>query len=193
METTKVLIIEDEIVIGTDLKLLLERNGYEVTDIAISYSQALASYKRMRPDIILSDIYLDKSKSGIETVLHLNEKNGYCIPVIIISAYSEPKTIEQSMKINPLFYITKPFTPKQIIAALQMAEQKVLQFAPCYPTHRECDILKLLAKGNSSKLIAQALNISYHTVESHRKNLFTRFEVRSTAELIYLATHEGWI
>lgn len=60
-------------------------------------------------------------------------------------------------------------------------------------TNRELDILQLIAKGFSSKEIAEKLGITFHTVESHRKNMLKKHGVSTTVELVFIATGKGWI
>lgn len=61
------------------------------------------------------------------------------------------------------------------------------------PTAREMDIIRLLAEGRSSKVIAADLNISLHTVNTHRRNLMERSGTRNAAELMHMAKEQGWV
>ena len=54
----KILIVEDEMIVATDLRLLLERNGYKVTGIARSYEKAVELTEQEKPDMVLLDIFL---------------------------------------------------------------------------------------------------------------------------------------
>ena len=60
-------------------------------------------------------------------------------------------------------------------------------------TKREKEILQLIANGYSTKQIASKLNISYHTVVTHRKNIISKFQVQNTAELITKASNSFWL
>ncbi|MCC6401963.1 MAG: response regulator transcription factor [Flavobacteriales bacterium] len=60
------------------------------------------------------------------------------------------------------------------------------------PTPREMEVLKRMVQGQASKAIAQALHISMHTVNTHRRNLLDRTGCRNSAELVRLSTEQGW-
>jgi DNA-binding CsgD family transcriptional regulator len=55
------------------------------------------------------------------------------------------------------------------------------------------EIIKMIAKGHSSKQISRDLSISFETVQSHRKNIFSKYGLNSSAELITLAHRNGWL
>jgi len=190
----KVLVIEDEIVIANNIRQILEKNNFHVTGVSSDFEKACKLYQQERPDIILSDIYLNESRSGIDAILEMNSKYGYDVPVIIISAYSDERTLNEACRINPVSYITKPFTPEQVITALSVAVKSLQLNEPLdVPTHRELEIINLLATGLASKQVAEKLSISFHTVESHRKNLLRKYNVNSTAELVFMAASRKWI
>lgn len=184
-----IFIVEDEIVVAKDIECILTAKGYNVVDIATSYEMAKKKLLLVRPDLILCDINLSGSKTGIDLMQELHTK--YCIPFIFITAYSDMETIEKASKLKPLNYITKPFNEKQLISSVKLA--LVTSNEPDKPTQKEQIVLNLLAKGKSSKQIAEALSISFNTVETHRKNMMSKYAVNTTAELICMATAKGWV
>lgn len=192
-ENIKVLIVEDEFVIASDLKMLLESVKFKVVGIASNSKDATELYIKDRPDIILTDIQIKGDKTGLDLIIDLQKRSDFCASVIIISAYSENITIEKSLAISPVSYITKPFTPKQVITSVNIAKNIVLQRKIDLPTTRELEIIRLLSLGNSTKMIATQLNISYYTVETHRKNIIKKYDLSSSSELIALAVRKKWI
>lgn len=194
MKNIKILIIEDEFIIATNIKLLLQKEGYNICGIANNYESALCICKEKKPDLILSDLFLKNSKSGIQAINDINKQENRQVPVIIITAYSHDDVLDKALKIEPLYFITKPFTEAQIIAAVKLALKTIKSISKenC-PSKREVEILKYLAKGFSSKEISEKLCISPNTVETHRKNLMHRYCTNSSAELIFLAATKKWI
>ena len=68
----KILIVEDETIVALDTKSTLIKLGYEVTDIVTTYEEALLSFSKNKPDIILMDIFLKNSLSGIDIAKKIN-------------------------------------------------------------------------------------------------------------------------
>ena len=86
---------------------------------------------------------------------------------------------------------------QQLFVAFSFALEKINQVgigaANSKPGKREVEIIELLFKGYTSSDIGNHLNISEHTVKTHRKNLIKKYEVGSTYELIALASKLNWI
>jgi DNA-binding NarL/FixJ family response regulator len=179
----KILIIEDEIVIAEDIQNILEKEGYEIAGIAECYDEAIKLFNKNKPDIIISDIYLKDSKTGIDIVKEFLKSRA--VPVIFITAYSSNEIIEILANFNSITYITKPFTDGQLIAAVKLINTKLKKNRiKVKVTHREQEIVDFIINGFSSKEIADKLFISPETVRTHRKNIFSKFNVNSATQLI---------
>lgn len=76
---------------------------------------------------------------------------------------------------------------------LDLSDNKYIPEDPKHLTASEIEIVKLIANGLTTKEIASKRNISYHTVNTHRKNIFKKMEVSNASELIILAIKAGWI
>ena len=185
----RIFIVEDEIIVAKDLEYMLSAKEFEVIGIATSYESAKQKLLMSKPDLILCDINLKGKKTGIDLMQEVQNK--YNIPFIFITAYSDMDTIERANKLNPINYITKPFNEKQLISSIRIA--LIEEVDSDKPTSREQVVLNLIAKGRNSKQIADELNISFNTVETHRKNLLRKYNVKTAAELVCLATSKGWI
>ena len=185
-----ILIIEDEILVAKSIEKILVNYGYNVVGIALNTRQAKQLILSNSIDLILSDINLNEVKSGIDFITEV--KSISTVPFIFISSYSDRYTLEQADQLCPFTYITKPFSEKQLIASVNRIFLNMHEESST-PSDRELVILNLISKGFSTKEIAETLSISFHTVESHRKNLLNKYGVKSMAELICLATSKGWI
>ncbi len=119
MGKTKVLVVEDERIIGEDLRRTLLGLGYEVTNLVATGEEALESLVDNFPDVVLMDINLAGELSGIDTATRIN--TDFDIPVIYVTAYADKKTLEKARVSEPYGYILKPFEEKELNAAIDMA------------------------------------------------------------------------
>jgi len=108
----KIVIVEDERIIASDLQLTLVSWGYSQTVILSSGEELLDNLEEINPDLILMDIMLKGKMNGIEAVSIINKKKN--IPVIYITAYSNQITIDKANQTNPLGYLIKPFEEYQL-------------------------------------------------------------------------------
>ena len=115
----RVLIVEDEVIIAREIRMILERLGYEVTSISNSGEQAVERADREQPDIILMDINLKGPMDGIEAAAIIRERLE--IPVIYVTASAEDRKIERAKKTTPAGYILKPFSDQDLKVTLEIA------------------------------------------------------------------------
>ncbi len=132
---TKILIVEDEIIVALDIKSALNELSCEVTDMVTNYEDTLKSIKKVKPDIVLMDIYLENSKDGIETALEIQKQDN--IPVIYLSAFSDDETINRAIETNPIGYLTKPFKKSELKSTIKLGVHKINQ-AHQYTIDKEC-------------------------------------------------------
>jgi signal transduction histidine kinase len=128
----KILIVEDELVTANVLSDVLSDLGYGVIDIVDSSDEAIAAIYRQIPDIILMDIKLRGSDSGIDAVNEIHKIAK--IPVIYLTAFSDAETLEQAIATAPYGYLTKPLRYAEVNMAIMLAlkkhnEEKILQEA----------------------------------------------------------------
>ena len=119
----RVLIVEDEIIVAADLEWQLKKIGYEVVGMAASGQEALSLADQKRPDIVIMDIQLQGGMSGIEAAKLVQKKTGAAI--IFITAFAAVFLRDPGQMQSPGICLSKPFSPLQLKAALQMAEKKV--------------------------------------------------------------------
>lgn len=119
----RILVVEDEAVIGLDIASRLERSGYTVIGLAVDDEEALAVLAKETPDLILMDISLKSSADGIELVSRIHRTRK--IPVVYITSYSDPATISRSMATSPYGYIIKPFTSQSLLATVSLSFTRI--------------------------------------------------------------------
>ncbi len=118
-ETIRVLVVEDETIIAMDLQGILKQFGYEVCRVVSSGEESIRTAKRYRPDVVLMDIKLRGSMNGITAAKHI--RSDLEIPVIYLTAYSDPYTMNSVNASEPEGYIYKPFEERQLRKALKKA------------------------------------------------------------------------
>ncbi|WP_028974186.1 ATP-binding response regulator [Spirochaeta cellobiosiphila] len=122
MSSIKILVVEDEPIIGIDIQTRLNKLGYFVPDIMRSGEEALEYLKDHQPDLILMDINLGGTMDGIETTQVINQL--YPIPVIFLTAYSDKETIQRTNETESHGYILKPIQNEAIYITIERALSK---------------------------------------------------------------------
>jgi PAS domain S-box-containing protein len=119
MAKTKILVVENEPLIARDLKMSLERLGYEVSAVASTYQDALISSQENRPDLAFMDINIDGNKDGIQTAKAL--KTHYDIPIIFLTSLRDLDIIQKAKESDPFGYLVKPFRSDDLQTSIEIA------------------------------------------------------------------------
>ncbi len=115
----KILVVEDEFILATDLSDTLESEGYEVVHVADNGQDALDFYGENEVDLVLCDINIKGDWDGIETVERLIAVKA--VPIIYLTALSDKETLERAKKTFPAAYIPKPYDIMSLRMAIEMA------------------------------------------------------------------------
>lgn len=119
MEKYKIIIVEDDEITALNLKLSLQKHGYNIIAVCDNAPQAQEKIEETKPDVIIIDISLQESNDGIELAKTI--KQHYSIPFIYLTSYSDDDIIAEAIKTEPYGYIVKPFDPSSLHATIQMA------------------------------------------------------------------------
>lgn len=122
MSKTRVLIVEDEVIVSKYIEACLTNLGYEVADVLTSGEEAVLNAEVLNPDLILMDIRLSGKMTGTEAASKIREKMD--VPVIFLTAYADNKTIELAKDSDPYGYLVKPFYEKELHTTIEMALHK---------------------------------------------------------------------
>ena len=122
---TKILIVEDEMIIAADISMMLTALGYEVTGITPRGEDALSSIEATRPDVVLMDINLKGTMDGVEAARYIYEHHQ--IPVIYLTANSDDATFQRAKEAKPYAFITKPFRQSDLQRAIELALERVAE------------------------------------------------------------------
>jgi DNA-binding LytR/AlgR family response regulator len=119
MTAINVLIVEDKALIAEDIAAKLRKHGLEVAGMYDSGEEAVEAVKTTRPDLVLMDIELAGAMDGISAAHVLTQE--YDIPVIYLSDFADPKTLDRAKKTLPASYLTKPFNEMDLVRAIDIA------------------------------------------------------------------------
>lgn len=119
LSKTRVLVVEDEIVVSEDLQQRLAKLGFEVSGAADTSADAIRIATAEKPDVALMDIMLHGRPGGLAAAEHLRHELD--IPVIYLTAHSDAATLQKAKLTDPAGYIVKPFDDEQLRVAIELA------------------------------------------------------------------------
>jgi DNA-binding NarL/FixJ family response regulator len=202
MKKVRLLIVDDHKLFREGIKMILEKEStIEIVGEAETGKDALKLVKELTPDVVLLDINLPDIKG--DEVCKKIKKMYFEIKVVIISMHEEDRFIIELTKIGADAYLIKNEEPKKVrkaildvfekgkyhdertISALKTQQKEIIN--PVSLTSQETEILKLIYMEDTSKEIAEKLNISIKTIEVHRKNLLRKTNSKNIAGLIKFA------
>ena len=202
MKNTKLFIVDDHYMVIEGIRSLLQHEaGLEWTGHASNAASCLAYLRQQQPDVILMDISLP-DKNGIDLCKEVKEKYP-SVFILGLSTFSQESFISKMMDNGASGYVLKNATKEELLEAIETvmkgrlflsmdAAQSLRSAAdkPSMPviTRREKEVLELIAAGCTNAEIAERLFVSVSTIDTHRKNLLEKFNVRNTASLVRLAT-----
>lgn len=178
--------------------LLKDEQGIDWMGHATNAASCLAFLQKQLPDVILMDINLP-DMSGIELCKAVKEKYP-SVFVIGLSTFNQYSLIEKMMDNGASGYVLKNATREELMEAIHAVLKNKTYFSreaaqtmrkdesiKIVLTRREKEVLELIADGMTNNEIAQQLFVSVTTVDTHRKNLLSKFEARNIASLIKMA------
>lgn len=127
MNSVKILIVEDEMIIGAKISMQLTNLGFEVTGILPRGEDAIVHVQETKPDIVLLDIHLKGEINGIETATQLQRLGN--IPVIYLTANSDEATFNQAKATRPYAFISKPYKQLDLQRAIELTISRMAEDA----------------------------------------------------------------
>ncbi len=183
MKYRKILILEDELIVGLDLQEILLQEGYK-TNLVHSYDEGMLELTTFNPQLILCDINLNGKANGIDFAKEASKLYPFT-EIIFITSYTSVKYTVGADQVSPLDYIVKPWNEEQIKVALRRAfnyidskKENMNLMGELSPA--EYRILSLIAEQKTSKEIGELLFISEKTVRNHRYNISKKLNLENT-------------
>lgn len=174
IKNKKILILEDELIVGLDLQEILIQEGYK-TNLVHSFDEGMLELTTFQPQLVLCDINLNGKANGIDFAKEVNKLYPFT-EVIYITSYTSVKYTEEADETHPINYIVKPWNEEQIKVAIRIAfkyidSKKENMNLMRELSHSEYRILSMIAEQKTSKAISEELFISEKTVRNHRYNI----------------------
>jgi len=210
--TIRILIADDHGVLRAGLRALLSAEAdLEVIDEAATGQEVLKLAGALQPDVILLDISMPEL-GGIDVIRRLRQ----VAPkprVLILTVHEDEGLLREAIEAGALGYIIKRAAESELIDAIWAVwrgdlyvhpamTRALLKDSPGTPpnktavetlTPRETEVLSLIAQGYTNRQMAEMLNISIRTVESHRSNLMGKLQLHSRVELVRYARENNLI
>jgi len=122
MDKGRIMIVEDEIIVASDIETSLESMGYDVCAVVTSGEEAIIKAETEHPHLILMDITLRGKINGIQAAGEIRER--FNIPVIYLTAYGSNEILKQAKITEPFGYILKPFEDRELYAVIEISLYK---------------------------------------------------------------------
>lgn len=215
MRKFRVLLADDHQLMRSGVRLMLEREAdLTVVGEASDGREAVALAKSLKPEVVVMDIGMP-NLNGIEAAHQMTQEEPN-LAIVIVSMHSDESYVLRALKAGARGYLLKDSAEADLIKAVHAVAGGKSFFSPAVSkmllddyvrklkrsgtedaydllTPREREILQLIAEGKSNKDIANLLNLSVYTVESHRSNLMEKLNLRGLPELILYAVRKGII
>ena len=205
----QVVLADDHALVRQALRVILTSDEIEVVAEADNGHAAVELASKLQPDLVLMDVGMP-GLNGIDATRRIRATQPG-VRVIGLSMHSTPQFVTGMLDAGASGYVLKtedydelhravrsvargmiylsPLLAAQVVKARFRTESDSVRVPSLAPRERE--VLQLLAEGHSSASIGQKLCISFHTVESHRRNIMRKLNLHSIAELTRYALREG--
>ena len=206
---TRILLADDHEIVRQGLRLLLQRERFEVVGEAADGQEAIRIARESCPDVAVLD-YAMPLLNGIGAAREITQ---VCprTKVVLLTMHTDDHYVLEALRTGIKGFVVKTEAPADLVRAIHevlggmvylsprvsraLAQAYMAKSAlPADPlTPREREVLQLVAEGKSTKEIAQLLGISFKTAESHRTRIMKKTSIHETAGLVRYAVRRGLI
>ena len=144
----RVVVAEDESLIRMDIVEILNDNGFEGVGEAGDGETAVALAKELRPDLVVMDVRMPQL-DGIKAAERLTKD--HVAPVVLLTAFSQKELVEQASEAGALAYVVKPFTPADLLPAIEIALARYAQIVAL-----EAEVADMVERFETRKLVDRA-------------------------------------
>jgi two-component system, NarL family, response regulator NreC len=211
----RIVLADDHSIMRSGLRALLHQQpDFEVVGEANDGREALDLVESLRPDVAVLDITMP-NLNGIEAARQMTAKQ-LGVAIIVLSMHSDEGYVLRAMKAGVRGYLLKESAEIDLLHAIRAVTQGKAFFSPAVSrmlvedyvrqlqdkeiedsydllTARQREILQLIAEGKSNKDVANILNLSLYTVETHRSNILQKLNLHTVPDLILYAVRKGVI
>jgi DNA-binding NarL/FixJ family response regulator len=178
----RVAVVDDD----EDMRLLMQdllsrTPEFECIACFKNATDALSELPKLEPDLVLMDIRMP-GLSGIECTAALKRSMPW-VKTIMVTGMHDADSIAKSSTAGAEYYLTKPVTPDQFIAALKFCSKDHGGHSPL--SGQDAEVMRYMAEGLLYKEIADKLAICESTVHKHRHRIFLKLQVSNRSEAIH--------
>ena len=201
MRRPTVRIADDHAIVKEGLVSLLREHNFDVVGAVGDGDLLLDEAKRLRPDVIVTDISMP-GLSGLDVLNRLNSER-LNSKIIVLTMHNDAELATQAIRAGASGFLLKHSAGEELLNAIEQVLQGRVYLTPAMTrdvmarmavpasepqlTARQRDVLRLILKGQRMKEIAAALDLSPRTVETHKYDMMETLGVHSTTELVRYA------
>ena len=205
-----VLLADDHQIVRQGIKVLLEREGFEIVGEAADGREAVQMASKTRPDVAVLDFVMPLL-NGLDSAIQIHRESP-STKCILLTMYTEDQYVLEAFRGGLRGYVIKTQASEELIHAIREVTGGGIYLSPCGVygvvvgayltgrnltpdplTSREREVLQLVAEGHTTKEIAGALKLSVKTAESYRSRIMEKLGIHETAGLVRYAIRCGLI
>jgi two-component system, NarL family, response regulator NreC len=215
MPKLRIVLADDHTLVRHGLrKVLQDQSDWEVVGEANDGREAVRLVQELKPDVAILDIAMPRL-NGIEATRQIARRFPD-VHVLVLSMHADEPYVTQVLRAGASGYLLKDSADTDLIRAVAAVSQKKSFFSPAVAkvmlddyvrqladrgitdrydtlTEREREVFQLIAEGKSNKDVADLLNLSPNTVETHRAHIMDKLDVHNAAEIVLYAVRKGVI
>jgi DNA-binding NarL/FixJ family response regulator len=218
-QTPRVVIADDQMLVRSGFRLILNSAGIQVVAEAADGKEAIAAVLKHRPDVVLMDIRMPEMDGLEATRRILASRPGEDVRIIILTTFDLDQYVYAALAAGASGFLLKDVSPEHLVAAVRLVRtgdallspsitrRLVERFAPRGPasepgaldrdtsalTPRELEVLGLIARGLSNSELASALTLSEATVKTHVARILNKLQLRDRVQAVVLAYETGLV
>jgi DNA-binding NarL/FixJ family response regulator len=211
--TVRVVIADDQALVRSGFRLILETAGIGVAGEAANGREAVAAVFEHQPDIVLMDIRMPVM-DGLEAARQILSA-GSGVRVVMLTTFDLDQYVYEALAAGASGFLLKDVTPEHLVAAVQLVRSGDALLAPsitrrlvarfaAHDTARQCadlsaltprelEVLTLIGRGLSNSEMASALTLSEATVKTHLARILTKLRLRDRVQAVVLAYETGLV
>jgi DNA-binding NarL/FixJ family response regulator len=206
---TRVLLADDHTIVRQGLRLLLQREGFEVVGEAENGAEAVRLATETVPDVVV----LDYGMPLMNGLAAAREIMAVCprAKLILLTMHADDRYVLEAVRLGVKGYVVKSQAPTDLVRAINEVLNGMMYLSPRVSrtvvqaylakselppdplTPREREVLQLVAAGKTTKEVAELLGISVKTAESHRTHIMQKLDTSNTAGVVRYAIRQGLI
>jgi two-component system response regulator NreC len=204
-----IVLADDHSVVRQGIRMLLERESFEIVGEAVNGMEAVQLAEKHQPDVVLLDLAMPVM-NGITAVGQIRDVSPRT-KVILLTMHTEEHNVLQALRAGVKGCVTKTQAVEHLIVAIREVCAGGVYLSPSVSgavvqaylarsetpydplTDRERHVLQLVAEGNTTKEIALILGVAAKTAETHRVKVMDKLDIHSTAGLVRYAIRRGLV